>query len=123
MIGNLIDWVYDNSHVVTYAKIISREHISPSPAYEILYNEFFSKAIRRMTTIVHCLIKGQKRDNKKEREAALLTFSIFGQIFGFRLQREMLVRHLGFTGFSADEIAELKDLVIRNISRQLGVTL
>ena len=41
----------------------------------------------------------------------------------FRLQREMLVRHLGFTGFSADEIAELKDLLIRNISRQLGVTL
>jgi len=66
-------------------------------------------------------IKGQKNVDK-EREAVLLTFSIFGQVFGFRLYREMLVRHLGFTGFSVDEIVELKDLLIRNIFRQLGVT-
>jgi len=122
MIEKLTDWHYGSPHIVTFAKIISREHFSPSPVYGIIYNEFFSKAIARMTTIVHCLIKGNNKVDKG-REAALQTFSIFGQIFGFRLQREMLVRSLGFTGFSADEIAEIKDLLLRNISRQLEVTL
>lgn len=121
MVGRLTDWIYGNSHATLFAKIIVREHISPSPVYEMLYDEFFSKVITRMSAIVHCLINVQESVDK-EREAALLTFSIFGQILGFRLEREMLVRHLGFTGFSADEIAELKALLARNIIRQLGVT-
>jgi len=120
MVIRMTDWIYGSSHATTVAKIIFREHVSPSPLSETLYDEFFGKVITQLTTIVSSLINVPENVDK-EREAALLAFSIFGQIGTFRLDREMLVRHLGFTGFSASEIAELQNLLLRNIFRQLGV--
>ena len=119
-VRQLTDAMCGSPHATIFAKIILREHFSPSSCYEMLHKEFFSKLITWMTARIECLIHVPEGADK-EREATLLTFSILGQTLGFRLQRELLVRHLGFTGFSADEIAELKELLVRNISRQLGI--
>ena len=119
-VGQATDLMYGNSHTATFAKIILREHFSPSPFYEMLYKEFFSKVITWITARVCCLINVPENVDK-EREATLITFSIIGQILGFRVGREMLIRRLGFTGFSTEEIAELKELLMRNILRQLGL--
>ena len=44
----------------------------------------------------------------------------FGQIAGFRVGREMLKRHVDdFVGYSPEEIAEIKALVLRNVFREL----
>ena len=127
IIERMTDWMCGGSHVATLAKIILREHFSPSSVYEMLYKDFFSKIITRLTALVRCLISKpgdtSPEETNREREATLLAFSMIGQTLVFRLQRELLVRHLGFIGFSTEEIAELKDLLVRNILRQLEVPL
>ena len=120
MVMKMTDWVYGNFHGNAFLKMILREHVSQSPVSEMLHNEFFSKFVAQLTGIIYCLINVPDNVNKN-REATLLALSIFGQIMGFRLDREMLVRHLGFTGFSTDEIIELQELLLRNIFRQLEV--
>ncbi len=116
-VGRMIDWVYGNPYAVSFAKIMIREHLSPSPVYEHLNEDLFKRIFTRMTAVVLCIT--QTTDHRK---ASLQFFAIAGQIIGFRVERELLVRHLGFTGFSVLEIEELKTLLFQNIFRQLGVS-
>ncbi len=115
-VGRMVDWIYGNPYAVSFAKIIIREHLSPSTAYERLNEDLFKRIFNRMTDVVLCITQTTDR-----RKASLQFFSIAGQVIGFRIERELLVRHLGFAGFSPIEIEELKTLLFQNIFRQLGV--
>ncbi len=115
-IGRLADWIFGSYHAVSFAKIIMREHLSPSPVYEQLNEDMFKRILTRMTDVVLCITQSTDR-----RRGMLQFFSIAGQVLGFRIERELLVRHLNFAGFSPIEIEELKSLLFQNIFRQLGV--
>ena len=115
-LGRLIDFLYANPYAVSLAKIVLREHLTPSAIYEQLNTDIFKKVLDRMVNVVFCITGETDR-----RQAALQFFSMAGQVLGFRIQRELLVRHLDFTGFSAIEIEELKTLIFKNIFRQMGV--
>ncbi len=114
--GRMIDMIYGNPYAVSFAKIILREHLAPSAVYEQLNEDTFKRILNRLTDAVLCLTPDTDR-----RRAMLQCFSMLGQVIGFRIERELLVRHLGFTGFSALEIEELKSFVFQNFFRQLGV--
>lgn len=117
MIERMAEWIYGNSHAAIFAKIIFREHFSPSVIYEKLYEGFFIKVIDRFSFLIRVLCK-----EMNERESTFQAFSVIGQIIAFRIERELLIRRLGFTGFSSEEVAEIKKALIRNIFRQLGVS-
>jgi len=115
-VGRVADWIYGNSYAASFVKIMLREHFSPSPVYEQLNEDVLKRVFTQMTDVILCITQ------KTDRHWALLQFfSIFGQIIGFRVQRELLVRHLGFTGFTPLEIEQLKSLLFQNIFRQLEV--
>lgn len=107
---------FGNPQSAILAKIIVQEHFSPSPVYEDLYEKYFKRVIEILRRLVEVLT-----DNTNRRETALLAFTMFGQIIGFRLEREIMVRFLGMTGFSAEETQELKDQLTRNAFLLLGV--
>lgn len=115
-LGRLIDFLYANPYAVSLAKIVLREHLAPSEIYEQLNTDVFKKVLDRMIYVVLSIT-----EKKDRRQAALQFFSMVGQVIGFRIQRELLVRHLDFTGFSSIEIEELKTLIFKNIFCQLGV--
>lgn len=116
IIRHFAERMYGNSNASLLARILFREHFSPSPIYEMIYEKYFKKIIDHVTHLVRVLCK--KAD---DRRATLQAFSIIGQMIAFRLEREMIVRRLGFTGYSPDEIEVLKDVLEENIFRQLGV--
>lgn len=113
--GRMIDLLYTNPYAVCVMKIVLREHLAPSAVYEQVQGGF-AKILARMTDLVLCITGETDR-----RHATLQFFSMLGQVLGFRILREMLVRQVGFTGFSTVEIEELKTLIFTNIFRQLGV--
>lgn len=116
IIGALTERLYGNTNASILAKILLREHISPSSVYDMLFEEFFSKVIDRFTNLVRKICP-----KKNERQATIQAFSIIGQVLAFRIERELMVRKLGLTGFSPEEIEELKNTIIENIFRQLEV--
>lgn len=116
-VSALVSWIYGNSNAAVFAKIILREHFSPSPVYEMLYEGYFKKIIGRLTILIMAITPRRM----KERDAAIQAFTIIGQVLAFRFEREMLVRHLNFAGFTPKEVEELKRTLMRNIYRQLEV--
>lgn len=116
LISGWAEWIYGDSRATIAARILLREHLAPSAVYDSLYEEFFSKVIDRITRIVRVL-----GGLTKERRATIQAMSILGQVIAFRFERELFIRHLGFTGYTPEEREELKAVLTENVFRQLGV--
>lgn len=118
IISTFSERIYGNSNASVLARIIMREHISPSSVYDTLFNEYFTKIIDRVANLVRILCP-----QKSKRQATIQAFNILGQLIGFRIERELMVRKLNMTGFSPEEIEELTQTLLENVFRQLGVEL
>ena len=115
LIELMIEGLCTAPHAVMFAKILMREHLSPSPVYDVIYQRFvkrlFNNAIRLIQRIA---------PQTSDHEALMKIIWTFGQIVGFRVGREMLKRHdKDFVGFSPEEISEIKALILRSIFREL----
>lgn len=115
VIGYLAERMYSPQSSL-FARIILQEHFSPSSFYEEIYDKFLKKILDLTARLVGILT-----GDKDHRKTSLQAFSIIGQLIGFRLERELIKRHLGLTGFSEEEMEELKSLVTRNILLQLEI--
>lgn len=113
-IGFIADQMYNHPNAGLFAKIIIQEHFSPSQVYDMLYENFFKNIIDLMAGMIQAI-----NGSTDQRRTNLQVFAIIGQLIGFRLERELLVRHIGMEGFSANEAEELKQLVIRNTLAQI----
>lgn len=114
IIDNIADRLYGNSNAAMMAQILLREHITPSAIYESIYENYFKKIVNRIAGLVRGVTGKNDEFNSK-----MQAFSIIGQLIAIRIEREMFVRELGFTGFSAEEIEKLKRVLKDNIFRQL----
>jgi len=115
LIGLMLKEICTSPEAITFAKIIGREHLSPSPVYDVIYQRFAKGLFNHLIRLIQC-ISPQTSDH----EAMIKIIWSFGQIAGFRVGREMLKRHVDdFVGYSPEEIAEIKALVLRNVFREL----
>lgn len=108
MIDFLVDKMFTHPKSSLFVKLIFQEHMNPSGFYEELYQDFFKKAIDLMSKMIQIM------KTIDDRRAAILAFGIIGQIFGYRLERELMVRHLGIEGYSKEETGEIRERVIKN---------
>lgn len=105
----LTDKMFANPKSSLFVKLIVQEHMNPSNFYEELYRDFFKKAIDLMSKMIQVMAK-----NVSDRRANLLAFGIIGQILGMRVERELMVRHMNYEGYSEGEAKEIRELIIRN---------
>lgn len=91
------------------AKIALGETLYPSSFYDYFYEKYFKKNYDLIANLVMAVM-----GITDYRKAFLKGVSILGNIVSFRMERELLVRHLDMTGFSKEEIEELKALVMRS---------
>ncbi len=106
----LTDKMFANPNSSLFVKLVFHEHMNPSGIYDELYRDFFKRAIDLMSQMIRIIGK-----NIDERRAAFLAFGMIGQIFGFRLERELMIRHLEIEGYSADEVKEIRNTVLQNV--------
>lgn len=105
----LVDKMFAHPKSLLFIKLIFQEHMNPSNFYEELYQDFFKKAIDIMGRMIQVIAK-----NVDDRRASLLAFGIIGQILGYRLERELMVRHMSIEGYSTEEAKEIREVVVRS---------
>ncbi len=91
------------------ARIILREQIDPSSAYDIIFTRIMGPIIDTIAK----LLTGALR-NVSPRSAKLRAFAILGQVMAFRVARETAVRSLGVEGYSPEETEEIRDMVLEH---------
>lgn len=114
VVDSFTDRIFGNPNARLIGQIILREHFSPSPVYDTLHENAFKKMIDSLSRLI-----GAATGEKDKEKNALQAFSILGQVISVLIEREMMTRYLGYAGFSEEETRKLKEMILRNISRQL----
>lgn len=108
-LGRLVYFVVGSPQAPRFSRIILREQMSPSSAYDRIYAGLMQPILTMAATLLAVIME---RPAGPDREIRLRAFVLIGQIMAFRFARETLVRHLGLEGYSAAETAEIHRLVL-----------
>lgn len=107
LLGGMIDFMVGSTEAPRFARIILREQLYPTPAYDIILNRVlapFLRAIAQMTAV----ITGEPVDG----QASLRALAIMGQVMAFRIARETAVRALGMKGYTREETANISRMIL-----------
>jgi AcrR family transcriptional regulator len=103
----LIELMVGSPEAHRFMRIILREQLYPSPAYDLLFNRFMNPLLTVLSRLV-ALATG----TSPSRLTLIRAFSIVGQVVIFRIGRETMVRSLGLEGFSSEETEDIKRIVL-----------
>ena len=98
--------ILSRNEATPIARLIVREQLEPTPAFEILYREAFRKVHEALSLLVGVAL-GR---NPRERKTILRTHLLMGQVYFFAMSRETILRRLGWRrldGKHADLVVEL----------------
>jgi AcrR family transcriptional regulator len=107
LLVTIITFMVGSPQAPRVARIILREQLDPSSAYDIIFNRFLAPVIGSVATLVM-----HAAGESSERTAKLRAMAIMGQIIAFRVGRETMVRALGLQGYSAEETAEIRQIIL-----------
>ena len=96
-----------------YAPLVMREHMMPGPAFEIFYDRLMRHQHEMLTRLVARLLCVPE----DSREAMIRAQMFFGQIFGFLVGRNLLVRRMGQEDYTPDDVAEIRRMVVEALRR------
>lgn len=113
----IITFMVGSAQAPRVARIILREQLYPSSAYDIIFNRFLAPVIDSVATLVM-----HAAEEPSLRAAKLRAMAIMGQIIAFRVGRETMVRALGLEGYSAEETAEIRRIVLAHTRAMVSMT-
>jgi len=106
------------------SKFISREQLSPTPAYQLIHQQVIAPMHTHLTTLV-----GRYTDRRPDDTATILhTHALLGQVLAFRLGRETILLRAGWTTFDSENVKQISDVVrshidfiLQGLSSQRGI--
>lgn len=107
LLGKIINFMIGSPQGPRVARIILREQLYPSSAYEIIFNRFLAPVLDSIAILVKA-ITGES----STRTAKLRAMAIIGQIMAFRVGRETMVRALDLEGYSEKEMMEIRRIIL-----------
>lgn len=94
-----------------WSQFVMREHATPTEAYEIFYERYYRHSQRTKSKLLAiCLAKDEHDPYIK-----ILGHALFGQVLGFLVARESLLRGLGDTTLSQNTINMIRKVVRKNV--------
>ena len=93
------------------SKFISREQLSPTPAYQLIHDQ----VIAPMHTHLTCLVGRYTGRHPDDTETILHTHALLGQILAFRLGRETILLRAGWPTFDKENVKQISDVVRSHI--------
>jgi AcrR family transcriptional regulator len=96
------------NEMVPIARVITREQLAPTQAFEILYEQGF----RQLHEALCFLVGAALGRNPRDREIILRTHAVMGQVYFFAMAREAVLRRLNWTtleGRNAEIVAQILD--------------
>jgi len=107
LLGKMVDFMVGAPEAARFAQIVLREHLYPTPAYEIIFNRVMCPIINGIAAMIAAATGEPLSDAMRLRALAFM-----GQVMAFRVARETMVRALGFTGYSAEETRTVRRLIL-----------
>lgn len=109
LLAKIIIFIVGSPQAPRLARIILREQLYPSAAYDIIFSGFMAATLDALATLL-IVISG----NPSERTAKLRAMTVMGQILAFRVARETVVRALGMEGYSPEETEEIRQIILEH---------
>jgi AcrR family transcriptional regulator len=104
-------FVLATPEMASFVRIVVREQLDPSPAFDILYGEFMEPLHKRL-----CALWALATDSKPEGKATkIAVFSLLGQVLLFRIARAGALRRMGWRDIGDRELKELKKRIAINV--------
>jgi AcrR family transcriptional regulator len=106
LLSRMIDFILGSTQAPRFMRIILREQLDPSEAYDTIYSRVMTPVItaiaKMITVIAHVATT---------KEAHLRAVMVMGQILAFRMARETVVRMLDVKGYTPEETVEIKKMI------------
>ena len=107
LLGKIINFMVGSPQATRVARIILREQLYPSSAYEIIFNGFLSPVLTSIATLIMATT-----GETSSRTAKLRAMAVLGQIIIFRIGRETIVRSLDLEGYNTKEMKEIRRVIL-----------
>ncbi|WP_321495183.1 CerR family C-terminal domain-containing protein [uncultured Desulfobacter sp.] len=104
-----INFIAGSEQGPRFSRIILREQMFPSPAYDTIFEGFLKPVLNALTTLI--MAASGESDT---RQATLKAMTLMGQVLIFRVARETIVRGLDLEGYSPKELEEIRRVVVAN---------
>ncbi|MFG6654239.1 transcriptional regulator CecR [Scandinavium sp. M-37] len=101
---------------VNLSKFISREQLSPSPAYQLIHDQVISPLHGHLTQLVAAYTGRDATDT----DTILHTHALLGEILAFRLGRETILLRTGWTQFDAEKTERIFQVITCHIDLLLN---
>jgi hypothetical protein len=93
-------------NTLPFSKIILQEQMAPTAAFDLIYPKVMERLLSAFAALI-AAATGQADPRRCNLQAVLLV----GQVMIFRAGRATVVRRLGMEGYTAQEIAEIQDII------------
>ena len=107
LLENMINFMVGSAEAPRFARIVLREQLYPSSAYDIIFNRIMAPMINAISKMV-----ATATGTSLSRIANLRALTLIGQVIVFRVARETMVRALGLKGYSPEETAEIRGVIL-----------
>ncbi|MGD8809793.1 MAG: CerR family C-terminal domain-containing protein [Gammaproteobacteria bacterium] len=95
-----------------WARLILREQQDPSEGFEVLY----ATVMRRILGMTTRLVARARRLDAETDQCRLTALTIIGQVLVFRVGREAVLRHMGWTRLSGAELEAIRCELRHNVT-------
>ena len=104
-----------NENIEGWAKVVMREHMQLTEAFDIFYKRYYKRSQKIMCRLVGVLLD-KPADNQ---EVLIQVHSFFGQVLGFLIAREPLLRGMKAKRISASHKEAIQVISSNNINSVL----
>jgi AcrR family transcriptional regulator len=107
LLEKMIDFMVGSPVAPRFVRIVLREQLYPSEAYDIIFNRIMDPLLSAIAKLV-----GIACGPLSARTANLRALSFMGQVMAFRVARETMIRKLGLQGYSPEETKEIREVIL-----------
>ena len=113
---NLVKTILLNPEARFFASISSREHLNPTPAYEIIYN-----TISKIHNVLSKLIGNILGIPSDSPEAVIRAHTLLGQVMFFRIGASTLCRRLQWDTIEEEHANLIATIITEMACRSIGI--
>ncbi len=109
VLERFINFIAGSEQGQRFSRILLREQMFPSPAYDTIFDGFLKPVLNALATLIMAA-----SGESDPRQATFKAMTLMGQVVIFRVARETIVRGLDLEGYSPEELEEIRGVIIAN---------
>lgn len=115
LLAGIIDFMVGSEQAPRFARIILREQLYPSAAYNTIFSRMMAPVLQAIARLVSIAVGTPLTETVQ-----LRALSLMGQIMAFRVARETVVRMLGMQGYTPAETEQIRHVILEQTEAMLN---